>query len=111
MNPSVIVLAGPNGAGKTTAAPRILRDRLRVPHFAQRVRLGGHDVPGETIRRRYTAGLQNFFALFRPIATTWRMYDNSGEQGRRLIAAGRSIRATRVLDRATWQQLIEIYER
>ncbi len=50
---------------------------LAVARVADRVRLGGHAVPEQTIRRRYRSGLRNFFALYRPLTTTWRMYDNS----------------------------------
>jgi predicted ABC-type ATPase len=38
-------------------------DDLAVARVKSRVRLGGHNVPEETIRRRYHAGLQNFFLL------------------------------------------------
>jgi predicted ABC-type ATPase len=34
---------------------------LAVARVAGRVRLGGHHIPEETIRRRYRAGLANFF--------------------------------------------------
>jgi predicted ABC-type ATPase len=50
---------------------------LAVARVADRVRLGGHDVPEETIRRRYRSGLRNFFHLYQALTTTWRMYDNS----------------------------------
>jgi predicted ABC-type ATPase len=81
-----------------------------IARFGQRVRLGGHDIPVDTIERRYVAGLRNFFSLYQPIATTWRMYDNSSEIGRRLIAAGRGSQTTRVSVSATWQQLVESYQ-
>ena len=32
-SPAVVVLGGPNGAGKSTAAPRLLRDSLKVDEF------------------------------------------------------------------------------
>lgn len=32
---------------------------------ADRVASGGHNVPQEVIRRRYEAGLKNFFAIYR----------------------------------------------
>ena len=68
----VVVLSGPNGAGKSTAAPRLLKGTLMVTEFvnarvAQRVLTGGHDVPLETIRRRYHAGLVNFRNLYQPL--------------------------------------------
>jgi predicted ABC-type ATPase len=37
-----------------------------VDRVADRVRLGGHSVPEQTVRRRYAAGLRNFFGLYQP---------------------------------------------
>ncbi len=45
---------------------------LAVARVADRVRMGGHHVPEETIRRRYRAGLRNFFRLYMQLATLWR---------------------------------------
>ena len=59
-----------------------------MDRVVDRVKCGGHGVPEATIRRRYRMGLSNFFQLYRPIATTWRMYDNSPSTGMTLIAAG-----------------------
>lgn len=39
--------------------------------------MGGHNVPEETIRRRYHAGLKNFYGLYRQIADSWYLFDNS----------------------------------
>ncbi len=58
-----------------------------IARVAERVRRGGHDVPQSTIRRRYWAGLRNFFELYQPLATTWQMIDN-GVDASRLIATG-----------------------
>ncbi len=43
----------------------------------ERVRLGGHSVPDDVVKRRYEAGLKNFFKLYAPIADAWVFYDNS----------------------------------
>ncbi len=80
---------------------------LAVERVAQRVRLGGHVVPEKTIRRRYAAGLRNFFTLYRPLATTWRIYDNSEAGQPRLVATGQRTRTTRVADRVTWRIIKE----
>ena len=54
-----------------------------LDRVAGRVRAGGHDVPAETVRRRYRAGLRNFFSLYEPLAsTTWAVYDSSGPRPR-----------------------------
>jgi len=73
-----------------------------VARVAARVRAGGHDVPEETIRRRYRAGLRNFFALYRPLTATWRVYDNSRVMKPRLIACGSGVEVTQVADEEAW---------
>jgi len=76
-----------------------------VERVRDRVRLGGHDVPEETIRRRYNRGLWNFFALYQPLATTWRMYDNSRWMRPKLIASGRNSISETVCDRRLWRRI------
>jgi predicted ABC-type ATPase len=78
---------------------------LAASRVADRVRFGGHDVPEEIIRRRYHAGLANFFDLYRPLADSWRLYDNGDESGPRLIAAGRGGVTTRVATPQLWNQI------
>jgi predicted ABC-type ATPase len=77
---------------------------VAVRRVAERVRMGGHSVPDMTVRRRYGAGLQNFFRLYRSMATSWRVYDNSGAVAPRLVAAGRGDMVTRVSDREAWER-------
>jgi len=73
-----------------------------VARVAERVRMGGHDVPEETIRRRYNKGVENFFRLYRPMAGTWRMYDNSEPSWPRIIADGRKDTSETIYDPKTW---------
>ena len=84
---------------------------LAVERVRSRVELGGHSVPEQTIRRRYVAGLRNFFTVYRLMATTWRLYDNAGTTGPRLIAEGRRGEPPSVRDRATWARLEEEWSR
>jgi hypothetical protein len=77
---------------------------LAVARVADRVRLGGHAVPEQTIRRRYRSGLRNFFALYRPLTTTWRMYDNSTHE-LRLLASGTGTETRVVNDRGLWERI------
>jgi predicted ABC-type ATPase len=44
---------------------------LAIKRVADRVRAGGHHVPDETIRRRYSRSVRNFLELYRPVVTTW----------------------------------------
>lgn len=52
---------------------------LSIERVKERVRLGGHDIPELTIRRRYGRGLKNLFELYLPIADSWRIFDASGK--------------------------------
>lgn len=53
---------------------------MAVDRVAWRVRQGGHHIPEETIRRRFTAGLWNFDNIYRPLVDAWALYDNAGKQ-------------------------------
>lgn len=52
---------------------------MAVMRVAKRVSEGGHNIPTETIHRRYWLGLQNFFNLFVPIVDSWSLYNNVNE--------------------------------
>jgi predicted ABC-type ATPase len=75
-----------------------------IARVASRARQGGHSIPPETIRRRYHGGVRNFFRLYRPIATTWAVYDSS-EARRLLIAEGEDGRPPGVLDARRWSSV------
>ena len=50
---------------------------LAVQRVRERVRAGGHDVTEQVIRRRYAAGLKNFWQIYQALADSWSVYDNS----------------------------------
>jgi len=77
---------------------------VSIQRVQDRVKLGGHFVPEETIRRRYNRGLKNFFTLYRPIADMWRMIDNS-QLGATRVIAERSDTIENVTDPALWQTI------
>ncbi len=80
---------------------------LAVDRVSARVRMGGHNVPEDVVRRRYDSGLKNFFELYKPLADSWRVYDNSHAAGPRLVAVGSGSHVTQVEDDATWRQIQE----
>lgn len=57
---------------------RIPSHRLALRRIAARVRQGGHDVPRADVIRRFTRGWTNFQSVYRPLADTWAVYENSG---------------------------------
>src|SRR5712671_3120885 len=71
---------------------------LALERVADRVRAGGHNVPADTVRRRYGAGIRNFFSLYQPIVTSWTLYNCSGPQPK-LAAEGLESAALEVYDK------------
>ncbi|MCC7421386.1 MAG: zeta toxin family protein [Planctomycetaceae bacterium] len=66
---------------------------VSVKRIEYRVSLGGHNVPEETVRRRYDRSLRNLFELYLPLADQWEILDNSrpGEKPRAIAEGGRGI--------------------
>ena len=50
---------------------------IAFQRIAARVRQGGHDVPRGDVIRRFDRSWNNFLTVYRPIADTWTIYDNS----------------------------------
>lgn len=82
---------------------------LAVARVAERVRSGGHYIPTDTIRRRYDAGLRNFFQLYRPLSDTWEIIDNSRYGAPRRIAVGRDVSEISVSNATIWTELEQRY--
>lgn len=51
---------------------------MAVTRVAARVAQGGHNVPENDIRRRFAAGLKNFYEVYKHLVDVWTLYDNSG---------------------------------
>lgn len=52
---------------------------MACERVANRVAEGGHNIPIDTIYRRYYLGLENLFKIFMPIVDFWALYDNNNE--------------------------------
>lgn len=53
-----------------------------IARVANRVRQGGHNIPAETIRRRFESGLIQFRDTYRHRVDFWQLFDNSGDNPR-----------------------------
>ncbi|MDE6684165.1 MAG: zeta toxin family protein [Duncaniella sp.] len=49
---------------------------MAIERVAKRVSEGGHNIPVDTIIRRYWSGLKNFFNVFTSIVDSWMLYNN-----------------------------------
>lgn len=59
---------------------------LAVRRVKLRVAMGGHDVPPDTVRRRFGRSLNNFYSLYLPLADRWAVFDNSVNGKATLVA-------------------------
>lgn len=53
---------------------------LAKKRVAYRVAQGGHDIPAQTIKRRYMRGLENLINLYLPISDWTYIFDNSSQK-------------------------------
>lgn len=76
---------------------------LAVARVASRVASGGHNIPRDTIIRRYERGRKNFVELYSPIADRWIAYNNSQE--RQKIAEKPLNQSVIIYQSSIWQQI------
>ena len=81
---------------------------LAISRVKERIKMGGHSVPEETIRRRYNSGIKNFFNLYQPLLDGWKFYDNSNMNNVSLIASGSKDNVI-IENKTIWKQLQENY--
>lgn len=74
---------------------------LAVQRVAERVAAGGHTVPEDAVRRRYRAGIQNFFGLYQPIVSSWALFNASGPEPT-LVAESLESEPPKVYDPHIW---------
>lgn len=80
---------------------------LAIRRVEERVRLGGHSIEIETIRRRYFRGLKNFVELYQPLANSWTVYDNSSSGSPILVADKQEDAAAQIHDADLWEKICE----
>lgn len=78
---------------------------LAVARVADRVRRGGHWVPEDVVRRRYTAGLENLLHVYPAVLDGWRVYDNADFTAPRLVAHGVRGTSPVIADPVMWDRL------
>jgi predicted ABC-type ATPase len=52
---------------------------LALERIKLRVQNGGHAIPEAIVRRRFGRSLPNFLRVYRPLADSWTIFDNSGD--------------------------------
>ena len=82
---------------------------LALARVQERVQMGGHNVPEEIVRRRYYAGIRNFFQLYQPLTESWYFYDNSVAGSPNLIASNNKEDGIYIENPTIWKQIEEEY--
>lgn len=82
---------------------------LAVARVKARVEAGGHNIPEETVRRRYRVGIKYFFRDYAPLCDRWILADNS-QVPFRVIAEGYKDDVTVIKDEATFRRILESAE-
>lgn len=77
---------------------------LAVERVRARVEAGGHDIPVETIIRRYHTGIYYFFNLYAPISERWILADNS-QIPFKVIAEGSKNEILTIRNEETYQKI------
>lgn len=75
---------------------------LAIERVKTRVAEGGHNIPMDTIIRRYYAGLKNFIILYRDKVDYWMLIDNSQTEPE-LIAEGRTSQSIQIQNLVKWK--------
>ena len=82
---------------------------LAIARVKARVAAGGHNIPEETIRRRYNVGIDYFFNIYAPISERWILADNS-QIPFRVIAEGSKNDVINIKDEETYKKIHAIAE-
>lgn len=77
---------------------------LAIERVKRRVESGGHNIPEETIRRRYERGRINLIELYLPLCDSWMIYDNSLSQPQ-LVAASNLPQKASIYLPEIWNQI------
>ena len=80
---------------------------LAVERVKARVEAGGHNIPEDTIRRRYNVGIDYFFHYYAPICERWILADNS-QIPFRVIAEGSCNEVINIRDKDRYDRILEI---
>ena len=81
---------------------------VALERIAARVRMGGHDVPEDVVRRRYHRGMSNFSKIYQALSDFWAIYDNSTDTPH--LIAYKEHDKLDIIDHETYNRIIKEME-
>lgn len=79
---------------------------MAIQRVRDRVAKGGHNIPEETIRRRYVMGLKYLFETYIPICDSWFLCDNSTQPFIRIASGDKN--STTIEDESRYNTIRKI---
>lgn len=126
--PICTIIAGPNGAGKTTFALNYLPTytccrnfvnadmiatglwlpsvEMSIKRVAERVAHGGHDIPVETITRRYSRSINNLLNDYAPLCDHMVCFENFERTPEIIFTQNKTKRS--IINPMLFNQMLEI---
>ena len=77
-----------------------------IARVAQRVENGGHDIPEEDIRRRFTRGIFNLLNLYMPICDSVLVYNNALTPACLVARKKNQVEEVELIEPEMWNQLL-----
>ncbi len=77
---------------------------MAIERVRDRVESGGHDVPEQAVRRRYTRTLRNLFTLYRPHLDSLHFFDNSTDEPQLVFHDNHG--KTTIIDRDLYERIV-----
>lgn len=74
---------------------------MAINRVKLRVSEGGHNIPKDTIARRYKRGIENLFKIYLPLCDSWMVLDNEEEP--QIVAQGLKNEDIQVTDAKKWK--------
>lgn len=79
---------------------------LAIERVNSRVRAGGHAIPEEIIRRRYSSGIQNLSKKYTPVCDYWMIFDNSGSETL-MVAEGMKTEILKIYEQEIYSRIMK----
>jgi predicted ABC-type ATPase len=77
---------------------------LAIQRVKMRVSQGGHDIPEDTIKKRYHSGIKNLINLYIPVCDYWVIINNSLKP-RQVVAHGEFSNVTEINEPEIWNEI------
>ncbi|MBN8571844.1 MAG: hypothetical protein J0M18_19655 [Ignavibacteria bacterium] len=78
---------------------------LAIERVKKRVKEGGHNIPEEDIKRRYSRGLNNLVEIYIPICDYWIVVDNTFFKSEYISEGGR-YQKTLIYSEKIWKNIL-----